>query len=296
MSKHLTISLISAFIIVIGIAVMWRGVDAPTAASRDELLVKMSLPTDLPAMDQRGSSGDATSDYRAAIELYQEHKHDLRRKDPPREIVKQLADHLLAGAQKASVTSGFLDEQLPLEPGARPEYGDAATKVASLALHAVSDADPAEKERVARAAFLYGRRLFDHNVRISPRRAGLVVMATAAMNLEQMLEGDAKRQATKWVDAIGDIQMAWEEKLQGMYRMEESAGDLMRIANYDEDLSFRVEALLQLGVAKYLTDSRNNQRAMENVLEDNVESSEPMLVKAAKAATAFTREQVRQVR
>jgi hypothetical protein len=296
MNKQVMIALVSLFVLLVGVAVMWRGVDAATDASRDEVLVRYVLPEGLPAVFTAGASGDATGDYEAAIELHEQHKHDLRGKSPPAEVVGKLRSQLVTAAKKATVAQGFLDQRIPLVPGASTEYGDAPTKIASVVLGNLKGLKEVDQVRAARAVFAFGQRIYEENVRISARRAGLMVMTSAGLTLESLLKGAERDAVTQWINSISKLLDKWDEKLKAIHQMAGNAGDLIRFANRDGDLGFRVEAMLQLGMAQYLTDSGNNRRAIRNALSDNVNSPEPMLAKAATAALNFTREQVRQVR
>jgi len=297
MSKHLIITAITLFFVVILVVAMWGTVDTATRGSADPLLAEHSLPADLPTVHQPSGGGDAASDYRRAIDLYIEHYDGLRSSDPPKKQVDKLVQLIRSAADKGSCSFGFADQYVPMEPGARSEYKSAPGKIANLILNQAEKMPEQRGKQTMLAVWTFGHRLYDRNLRIIPRQAGLGMMQLTSIYYDTRYGEDApKAQAmAKWIPHLDKITKAWDEKLKAIYTYNASVGDLVRIAESDHDKSFRVEALLQMGIAQWTTNVRANVSAVKGTLEDHAAGEDADLARAARAAQQFTRENVRMI-
>jgi hypothetical protein len=60
----------------------------------------------------------------------------------------------------------------------------------------------------------------------------------------------------------------------------------------DEDLSFRIEAVLKLGMAKFNPGGRGNDRNIQQTIEQAKNHPHPLMVQAGIAAAGLTKEQM----
>ena len=70
-----------------------------------------------------------------------------------------------------------------------------------------------------------------------------------------------------------------------------NVADLVRVADLDEDRTFRVFATHQLGYARYERGEAGNQRLIAEAIGRARESNDPLIKAAGLAAGAMTREQ-----
>jgi len=98
-------------------------------------------------------------------------------------------------------------------------------------------------------------------------------------------EDALKKVADAWVPKVGKILKSLRPQI----------GDLINIARNDKDLTFRVEATLQLGVVKFNPKTRGNLKAITSAIEDAKASEDPAISAAGNAAEAFTKEEMRKL-
>ena len=298
MSKHLIITAVTLMIVTIIVLTMWGTVDPTTRGSRDEVLSADTLPTNLPAVDQGAMSapGDSASDYRAAIDYWVANYDDLRATTPDPQSVAKLERYILKAAKQGKPTFGFADAYMPMQPGEAPEYHNAPAKIGQLILRAVEkdEAESSIKKKLM-ALWTFGRRLYEYNLRMVPRQAGLGMMQYVAINAQSKFGADDPdvKAMNQWIPHVDKITAAWEEKKKAIYKYNASVGDLVRIVENDGDKTFRVEALLQMGIAQWTTNVRANVNAVQGCLEEFAASKDTDLARAARAAQEFTRENVR---
>jgi hypothetical protein len=297
MNKHLIITAVTLVVVAIIVVSMWGTVDSTTRGSRDEVLGATTLPSNLPTVDQGAESaaGDSATDYRAAIDFWIANYDALRNK-PDDKSVRKFERYLLSAAEKGKPTFGFADAYMPMEPGAAPEYHKAPDKIAQLIIRGVEKDEPgARVKKKLLALWSFGRRLYEHNLRMVPRQAGLGMMQYVAINAQARFgEADPMVSAmNQWIPHVDKITRQWDEKVKAIYTYNASVGDLVRIAEQDADKTFRVEALLQMGISQWTTNVRANVNAVHGCLEDFAASNDRDLARAARAAKDFTRENVR---
>lgn len=297
MNKHLVITAITLAVVAIIIVSMWGTVDPTTRGSRDELLDAITLPADLPAVDKaaESASGDSASDYRAAIDYWIANYDELKNAKPDDKSVLKLHRHILSAAEKGKPAFGFADAYIPLEPGAAPEWHNAPGKITQYMVRGIKDLPDAKARKVMLSLWTFGRRLYEDNLRIVPRQAGLGMMQYVALNTQARFgaEDPVAAAMNQWIPHVDKITSQWEDKVKAIYTYNASVGDLVRIAENDADKSFRVEALLQMGIAQWTTNVRANINAVHGCLDDFAASGDADLARAARAAKDFTRENVR---
>lgn len=277
--------------------------DQPTSATRAEKLQKAVLDPSLPRMVDAGSPDlDAARAYDKVFALYADNTKVYDKRDVPQSMADKMTGLLIDAMAAGKVEAPFIDEYVPMDLTKRPEFGDALEAINDVvgtritALTERGDAPYAIKASLALWAM--GQRMVERCVRMHNRRAGLIMMKTAGEKLFALADKaddrpTLKDDLTKWAAALNRIEVAWNEKIQMIWKPKhDSVADLARIAKDDQDPTFRVEAMLYLGVAKFNPRSNANKRMMLATIEAGKSDAHPMIVQAAQAADALTREQM----
>jgi len=161
-----------------------------------------------------------------------------------------------------------------------------------------------EADALARAQFELGRRVMGQNVRLRGRQRGMRLMQTGlsqvaaaarARHEDGQLDDAQLAETTQavddWQQAIEVVDSAWKEKLATISSAKPNVADLVRVADLDEDRTFRVFATHQLGYARYERGERGNQRLIAEAIGRARESDDPLIKAAGIAAGSMTREQ-----
>jgi hypothetical protein len=150
-----------------------------------------------------------------------------------------------------------------------------------------------------KAVWAFGHRMFKHNLRMLPRWDGAEIMAMAGYEMSHMAgelpppDREDLPDFASWDRALTRILNHWEDKRRVVSSVKPPIGDLINIAANDEDETFRLEAVLEMGLAKWTTSSRGNLRAMRGLMEQAAASDDPQMSAAGEAALDFTREDMK---
>jgi hypothetical protein len=295
-----------AFVPLLVAAVLMYGhADAPTSVTDARALAEQVFPADLPAITGTGDSAEPGDDagalYEAALALYAEHPGVLTKTREHDALVDELCGLLIRAAGAGRVEPGFMDGHIPVAIGALPDYDVAVEAIYTWAIYRSADlymhGERDSARELALAVWVFGRRMFGDNVRLYNRNTGLDMMESAGGLLFEMSVEDPSLDSEvlrAWSLAITDIRRAWQPKLEVMLGIDPHPGDLMNIALNDKDRMFRVEATLRLGIHRYGAD-RGNQRAMNRAIQEAIESDNPMLAEAGRAADALSLKEKRRL-
>ena len=304
MKLGITISLlVVVFFVVIGV-VSFRGVaEPPTAETRPEKLVRQILPASLPKLNApKQPAEDASGLYRQAFNYFNEHRVELSTTPPHPDRSSEVTDLIIAAANKGQVAEGFLDKRTPIDSGLKPSDDEAVMAVATAALvHAEDSAQfnkPKRAREAAYAVWAMGHRAFEHNVRLDYRWQGLTIMIDAMVTLSNLAEHDESIDADpvwEWLSALQAVDSAWQKKHELIAQVRPHVGDLINVARHDKDMTFRVEALLKLGVIKFAPGSRGNHRAIMATIEDALATDDPHLQAAGSAAINLSKEDLSKI-
>ena len=288
----------------IGLCVYLYGqADSPTRLTNAQGLEVQRLPTELPALSVAGHPDeDAAVYYERAIDLYAGQRNVLPDTREHDELVAGVCELLELAAQAGRVPDGFMDSHIPVMIGVYPDFDDALEEVFTLAIYRsaylYAHQDPDGARDLALAVWVFGRRMFEHNVRLYNRNTGLDMMESAGSLLYDMSANDPSLDTDTlhaWSQAIDDIRRHWQPKLEAILVTEPPIGDLVNIALNDQDRMFRIEATLRLGIHQHSPVGAGNQRAIQDAIQSNLQSDDRLLAEAAKAADAFTLEQKRRL-
>jgi len=299
-------------IIIVGMTLAMRGsIDRRTDYSAPKMLEVRSF-SGLPALVEI-NQGDASAVYDEMITFYNDYRATLDTIDSVEaEQAEKCIDLLIKAQEAGTITSKYIDSKIPLVPNAAPEFAGAFQVIADVAMHRAEELRQRNQEqkdramKAAKAAFALGQTLFEKSNRVPIRTAGIAIMTSGGTPLFNWSgEGNELAQnVTKWTEAINDlIENYWKGKSEVVYSLRlntpdlrATVGDLLAYATEDKDVSWRVEATLALGRAKYMVGAgKGNNRGILSTIAKLKDDPEKLVADAAKAADAYTREDVKKM-
>ncbi len=299
-------------IIIVGMTLAMRGsIDRRTDYSAPKMLEVRSF-SGLPALVEI-NQGDASAVYDEMITFYNDYRATLDTIDSVEaEQAEKCIDLLIKAQEAGTITSKYIDSKIPLVPNAAPEFAGAFQVIADVAMHRAEELRQRNQEqkdramKAAKAAFALGQTLFEKSNRVPIRTAGIAIMTSGGTPLFNWSgEGNELAQnVTKWTEAINDlIENHWKGKSEVVYSLRlntpdlrATVGDLLAYATEDKDVSWRVEATLALGRAKYMVGAgKGNNRGILSTIAKLKDDPEKLVADAAKAADAYTREDVKKM-
>jgi hypothetical protein len=306
--------LISAAIIVL-IAVVTviglRGVpDRSTGYSAPKMLEVKDF-SKLPTIVEY-PSGDASAAYDAMFAFYEDNRAALDSIDDVQaDLAERAMDLVIKSHESGTLSTSYIDKQIPMVPNARPKFGAALQVLADVTmrraqeLHERPNAEQkARAEKAAKAVFAMGLSLFDKSQRVPIRTNGIAIMTSAGTELYNW-SGEGNEYAdtvTKWTNAINAlIEDYWKEKSEVVYslrlntpELRATIGDLLKFAYEDKDQSWRIEAILALGRVKYMPGrGKGNDRAVLTCIAALKQDKNAKIAEAAAAAETYTKEDVK---
>ncbi len=284
-------------------AFLYTKADSPTQLTNARGLAMQRLPAELPKLSTPSNpNDDAAIYYEQAIDLYAQQRN-ARPKTPEHDkLLTGICELLELAAQAGRVPDGFMDSHIPVKIGVYPDFDDALEEIFTLAIYQsayrYSHKDPDGARDLALAVWVFGQRMFEHNVRLYNRNTGLDMMESAGSLLYDMSTNDPTLDTGAlhaWSQAIDQIRRHWQPKLEAIMGINPPIGDLLNIALNDQDRMFRIEATLRLGIHKHSPVGQGNLRAIQDTIQSALQSDDPILAEAAKAADAMTLQQKRKL-
>jgi hypothetical protein len=304
MKLGIILSVVLVILVSVVGTIAYRGIaDDPTPRTAPEKLVKVALPAGLPAVFTPDEpSADATPVYQQAVAYYKAHTKELDPQKFNSRAADELAALLVTGMKAGKVSTPLFDEMIPVVPGALPEFGDALEVIPAVVLGRAAQlekaGDKAGAELNTLAVFAFSQRLFENSVRLYIRNVGLGNLPAAGMQLYPLLDDQpAKQEAlAKWGKAVEGIGKTWDDRLQFVLSVRPQIADLIVLSLHDQDMTFRLEAVLKLGVMKFNAGGRGNRRVLADAIATLQNDPDPVIAYAAKAADEFTIEQMRKIK
>ncbi|MEX0775004.1 MAG: hypothetical protein WD042_04740 [Phycisphaeraceae bacterium] len=270
--------------------------DSPTGLTMGAAVAKQELLSGLPAVYQPSDPGaSANQAYQELFDYYMANKSDLGFEDPNMAKVDQVIDLLIKASNAGQVQTPFFDDQIEMKYKGAAKFEAAIEAISYAVGMRIVDLYESDKQRATAASealFALGHRLFTQSVRLYLRFQGVTIMeGTAAV-----MEANGDDRGKPWREPTRAILSNWEEKDRKVLGpLSAPMGDLMNLAKKDPDRTFRVEAILRLGVAKFAPGSKGNARAIASILADAKQSDDAYIREAATAADALTREEMRRM-
>ena len=285
---------------------LWYGKPvAATSATAQGRLAQVELPSDLPAMFTP-SEQDAIGNprYADAMKYYYREESALRPGNEDPEVVERLADLYIHAMNAARMDDELFDKAYPIKLGREfsPPPSDPARATPSILLaHARALYDEGQTDRgflITQAVWSFGERLFRHSVRLHNREIGIAVMQAALVNFREMAVQFDEPEETigAWSRALDKVRATWDPKLKNVLKAAEfNVADMIRLAQADDDRTFRVEATLRLGLAKFRITGRGDERAVQTAIDEAKASDDWMIQQAGESADALTEEEFRRL-
>jgi hypothetical protein len=269
-----------------------QAADPPTAATAPSTLAPAHQADNLPQLfTPTQLDADANALYDQALSLYARQPHDAE---------AQIAELLIEAINAGLVQHGFLDQNTTMQIGSIPDVADWENMCAALLNHAGALGDEGQTDlaiTITTAVWAMTQRAFENNTLLSNRLGALTLLGDAGAALYQWASEPAVDKAAleEWARAMDDIEHAWDAKRQIVFSVEPDIGDLLNLAEYDQDMTFRVAATLRLGIFQYAPRGRGNRKAILSAIDHASLSDHHLLAQAGKKAKALTREQMRRL-
>ncbi len=300
--------LIAASVLAVAIALvvvfMSRGKPEPATKASSEKMLEVRTLAGLPKVVDIGA-GDASAAFTELVKFYDQESTTLQGGQPTAEVGDKAMALFIQVYEAGTLSTAFLDKTTPIYPQANPTFGLAPLGVASGALARINELrardDAASKQRAvkgAQAVWAVGQIMFEKATRLPLRQQGLALMQSAGGVMIAWTEEAAIVAALdKWSPAIRDYTDNFlSPKLEVVSSLKPNIGDLLRIADADKDVTFRVEATLALARVKYNPRTKGNANGIADAIRKLQEDPDPMVQEAAKVAEAFTKEQLHGLR
>ena len=275
--------------VVVGVALFYRPVDKPTYATRAEVLRAATLPMGaMPVSASEGGvegGGDASQQYREAIQAWRGNAD-----------ASAAGEALASAADAGGVNEGFLGPVFPVEGSLSEDPMQGLPQMISdigfEAQRRWEAGDQAGAVRLARGLFVFGKRAFDRGEVYEVRWLGLLAMDRGSGMLWAWEDapGVDREAAKAWYEATGRTIKAWRDKMAMISTPKPHVGDLLNIANHDQDRSFRAYAVIWLGSAKFAPGSPGNQAAIQGTIDAARASDDDLMRRAGQAAEDLTLE------
>jgi len=282
--------------------------DKATGVSSEENLKKVELASGLPELFTQDA--DLASDDASLVTLFEDaaeaERYVTGGVDSDTRVEKSIpvCEALIAAVHSGGFTSGAFDDMLSNDHNKFRDLLLTITEAANAVVdRCIEDGEIEQADRIARARFELGRRMYAGSLMLKARELGLDVMRkglsqismVARASEEEGLSDEAERnavnaQAQAWQDAIAALIQAWSPKLDVIRRAKPNPADMIRIAELDEDRSFRIYATRLLGYAKLERGEPGNQRIINEAIERAKGSDDPLVAAAGEAAAAMTPE------
>lgn len=284
--------------------------EPPTMATSPDKLAVQTLAADLPVVFESPNRGhEATNYYEQALRYYADHRIELSTEPPGATAADEIGALLVKAMRCTEVQEGFLDTHIPVKPGGKPDFEDALEVMPWAVVWRAGLLYEAGQTELAMdyllAVWVFGERVMRHNVRLYNRWQGLEIVMTATETLlswqhnregsESGLTEAAADAATQWFNAAQAVDKVWGAKYELLAMSKPQVGDLINIARYDQDVSFRIEAVLRLGMAKFNPGSRGNRRAIHETIEAAQSEDHPVLAEAGRTSGALTRDEFHRI-
>ncbi len=153
---------------------------------------------------------------------------------------------------------------------------------------------PHQAKKVFSAVMAFGYRLWIHGLLIDIRSSGLGAMSGAITGLRQIYSsGKLKNRAVRRVvdrfrRDLRTTTHRWLSKLRVVDTINPVPGDMANVVRHDQDLSWRIAAINELGYARWNVTSRSQRQAIINLLSQLEHGRNKYLQQAAHNALNLT--------
>ncbi len=162
------------------------------------------------------------------------------------------------------------------------------------------DGKPHAAEKALQACAVFGQRVWRRGLLVSVRGNGLGAMEFGVQGLEQLYKKghplanpEKYSQCEKLHRAIAAATKRWFAKLGFVCVTDPRAANMVYMVKHDKDLSWRIAAIMELGVARWATDYSPRADAIKHYLNQRTLSPNKWIRRAAKRAAGMTLQDIR---
>ena len=158
----------------------------------------------------------------------------------------------------------------------------------------IRDKRPKDAAKALTALLVFGERLWRHGLFVDVRTVGLEDMASAASGLRVLYQTGVTKNnfeyhsASKLEHAVNAATTQWYAKEKIVDVLNPNAGDMANIVRHDRDISWRLDAMLELGIARWSTSYAPRAHAIAAFLKHYTRNSNHWISAAAKKAYDMT--------
>ena len=148
---------------------------------------------------------------------------------------------------------------------------------------------------------VFGDRLWRHGLFVDVRTCGLTDIQSAAAGLQMLYKSGPTRNqyeyhaAHKLLGAVNAASTQWYGKMKVVDVLNPNSGDMANIVRYDQDISWRIEAMLELGIARWNTSYAPRADAIKTFLDRYTTDSNHWISASAKLARGMTAATIQQL-
>ncbi len=149
------------------------------------------------------------------------------------------------------------------------------------------------------AALMLGYNEWKRGLFLNVRTAGLDTLSTAVDAIRSYYgHGKTKSEfphdaADNLHESLKAVVQAWYKKYAIVHTTDPYAGDMANIIKHDQDITWRIEAMINLGIARWSTDDASEAKAILKFLQKWEHDPNTYLAAAAKRAANITRADIR---
>ncbi len=158
----------------------------------------------------------------------------------------------------------------------------------------MADGRPKAAVKALQASMVFGYRVWKRGLLVDIRGNALGAMDVGVEGLAQLYKSGPLANAAKFAAceklhrAISRATKKWFAKSGFVCVIAPRPGDMVYIARHDQDISWRIEAIMELGVARWATDYQPRAAAIKNFLHRLAGSRNPWIRRAAARSIGLT--------
>lgn len=271
-------------------------------------LAKQILKADLPSLGNAPGGSGSLDELLAALSeastVMRSGGFEEEKAAKAEQIVQQLH-----GAAGSTIPANAFDAKIPPKyfesPELKRDLQVLGSAVSMRVDHHVQNAEFDLAQGIALSYLNFGKQVFEKNLRLKSRQRGLAIMRSALstigrINRAKYDDGEinkdeltaANNLVMDWNNAIKALEDTWNSKLKTIESVNQAKAipniaDLIKVANEDKDLTFRMFAALRLGYALYERGDMGNQTAIKEAIEALKSDSEKLVADAAGAGASI---------
>jgi hypothetical protein len=171
----------------------------------------------------------------------------------------------------------------------------------AYAASCISDKKGKAAANALTALLIFGHRLWSHGLFVDVRTCGLEDINSAAAGLRMVYKAGPEKNrfeyqaAGKLLTAAGAASRQWLGKEKIVNVLNPNSGDMANIVRYDQDISWRIDALLELGIARWTTGYAPRAHAIAVFIKHYTKDQNHWIRTSAKVAYGMTAQTMNQL-